>query len=202
MSTRDELTRQADKALRQGRPDQAIELYQQLAVLVPIDWNQVKQLADLLERGSQREAAAEQFLRYADYLFTEGFHSRAAALYKKVLKLEPAHERALWQLGEVSLELKLRADARQAFQRVLDQRLRQHDEAGVAEVRRRLAALDPTVSPASAPDPPPPSDPIAPAAPTPASLESAHPDPAGTSPGDVTAEAPTPPESVDAHLAR
>lgn len=142
MSNREELTRQAEKCLRQGRVDEAIALYQDLAELTPVDWGSVKQLADLLERAGQREGAARQFARWADYLFAEGFHSKAAALYKKVLKLEAFDEHALWQLAEVSVALKLRADARVAYQRVLDIRQRRGDAAGAAAARERLAELD------------------------------------------------------------
>lgn len=155
MSTREELTRHAEKSLRQGRIDEAIARYQDLAYLEPVDWGLVKLLADLLERAGQREAAARQFTRWADHLFAEGFHSKAAALYKKVLKLDATDERALWNLGEVSIELRLRADARVAFQRVLDVRQRRGDAAGAAAARERLASLDAQqpVSPPVAPAP-------------------------------------------------
>lgn len=142
MSNREELTRQAEKCLRQGRVEDAIALYQELADLTPVDWGIVKQLADLFERSGQREAASRQFCRWADHLAIEGFHSKAAALYKKVLKLEPSDEHALWRLGEVSLELKLRADARVAFQRVLELRQRRGDTPGLVVARERLAMLE------------------------------------------------------------
>ena len=48
MSNREDLTRQAEKCLRQGRLDEAIALYQDLAELPPVYWGSVKQLADLL----------------------------------------------------------------------------------------------------------------------------------------------------------
>ena len=124
--------------------DEAISHYQELAHLAPVDWGLVKQLADLLERAGQREGAARQFARWADYLFVEGFHSKASALYKKVLKLEPSDEHALWQLGDVSVQLKLRADARVAYQRVAEIRLRRGDAAGAAAARERLAGVDAT----------------------------------------------------------
>ena len=142
MSNREELTRQAERSLRLGRVDEAIAQYQELAYVAPIDWGVVKQLADLLERAGQREGAARQFARWADHLSVEGFHSKAAALYKKVLKLEPADEHALWQLGEVSLLLKLRADARLAFQRVAEIRQRRGDAPGAAAARERLASVE------------------------------------------------------------
>ncbi len=142
MSTREELTLQAEKCLRLGRVDDAIAHYRDLAHLEPVEWGVVKQLADLLERAGQREGAARQFARWADHLFAEGFHAKAAALYKKVLKLDDADEHALWQLGEVSIALKLRGDARVAFQRVVDLRQRRGDEAGAAIARQRRDALE------------------------------------------------------------
>lgn len=141
--SRDELARQAEKHLRQGRTDLAIELYDRLAQLAPTDWNTVKQLADLLERAGQREAAAGRFLQCADHHFEEGFHAKAAALYRKVLKLEPQSEHALCQLAEVSLALKLKADARQALGQVLALRRRRGDAEGAEAVSRRLAELEP-----------------------------------------------------------
>ncbi len=141
MSTRVELTRQAEACLRQGRMDDAIARYQELAELAPVDWAHVKLLADLLERAGQPQSAAQQFVRWADHLAVEGFNAKAAALYKKVLKLTPRDEHALWQLGEVSLALKLRADARLAFQRVAELRQARGDASGAELARVRLAEL-------------------------------------------------------------
>ena len=99
--------------------DEAIAHYQELAHLDAGGLGP-RQAAGRPARARRRSARAppRQFARWADHLFTEGFHSKAAALYKKVLKLETLDEHALWQLGEVSMALKLRADARVAFQRV------------------------------------------------------------------------------------
>ncbi len=165
MSTREELTRQAERALRQGRVDEAIAHYQAVVDLEPVDWALVKQLADLLERAGQPQGAAAQFCRLADHLFAEGFHTKANALYKKVLKLETAHEHALAQLAEVSLALKLRVEARLAFQRLVELRLRRGDTEGAVAARARLDALDPlahlggapqaTTGPAAVESPPP-----------------------------------------------
>lgn len=142
-SSRDELSRQAEKHLRQGRTDLAIEVYERLAQLTPTDWNTVKQLADLHERAGQREAAAGRFLQCADHYFQEGFHPKAAALYRKVLKLEPQSEHAWCQLADVSLQLKLKVDARQALSQVLTLRQRRGDADGVRALEARLVELEP-----------------------------------------------------------
>lgn len=220
MSTREELTRQAEKALRQGRITEAIAQYQELANLEPVDWGFVKLLADLLERAGQREAAARQFSRWADHLFTEGFHSKAAALFKKALKLEANDEHALWQLAEVSLELKLKADARVAFQRVADLRHRRGDAIGAATARDRVAAIEAApMGPSAAPIRPPAyataHEPPQDVTPTPPSLAApqafvrptrpglwqADALPVAPAPAPVAPAAP-PPESPEARLSR
>lgn len=177
MSTREELTLQAEKCLRQGRVDDAIAHYRDLSYLEPVEWGVVRQLADLLERAGQREGAARQFARWADYVFAEGFHAKAAALYKKVLKLDDADEHALWQLGEVSIALKLRADARVAFQRVADLRQRRGDAAGATMARERRDALEA----------------VAAAPPMPAGLPPAYASPRPEAPVALAADAPAAP---------
>lgn len=142
LASRDELVRLAEKHQRQGRTDLAIEAYERLAQLVPTDWNVIKQLADLLERAGRREGAAARFRQCADHFFDEGFHPRASALYRKVLKLEPDSEHALCQLAEISLHLKLHVDARQALTKVLDLRRRRGDTAGAEAIATRLAAIE------------------------------------------------------------
>lgn len=153
LASRDDLVRQADKHQRQGRTDLAIEVYERLVQQTPTDWSSVKQLADLCERAGQREAAAARFLQCADHYFEEGFHPRASALYRKVLKLDPHSEHALCQLAEIALQLELKVDARQALSQVLDLRRRRGDAAGAEAISARLAALDgsPRVAQADAP---------------------------------------------------
>lgn len=141
VTSRDELQKVAEKHQRQGRNDLAIDAYERLAGITPTDWNVIKQLADLLERVGHREAAAARFLELADHYGREGFNTRAAALYRKVLKLEPQSEHALCQLAEVSLQLKLAVDARQAWTQVITLRQRRGDHAGADAIKARLAAL-------------------------------------------------------------
>ncbi len=142
LASREELVRQADRHQRQGRNDLAIGIYERLAGQTPTDWNVVKQLADLCERAGQREAAAARFLQLADHYFEEGFHPRASALYRKVLKLDPNSERALCQLAEIALEQKLKVDARQALTQVLTLRRRRGDTAGAEAIAARLAEVE------------------------------------------------------------
>lgn len=141
-TSRDDLLRLADGFVRQGRLDAAIESYEQLVQLPPADWNLIKQLADLQERAGHREAAAVRFVQCADHYFEEGFLARAAALYRKVLKLDTKSEHALSKLADVSLDLKLTVDARQALSQLVTLRRARGDDAGALAAVARLSALE------------------------------------------------------------
>src|SRR5206468_5588912 len=73
----------------------------------------------------------------------QGFLPKAAALYKKVLKLKPDLEHALLQAGAIAAEQGFYADARAHLGAVVERRMARGDTRGAAEVRVRLGSLDP-----------------------------------------------------------
>jgi tetratricopeptide (TPR) repeat protein len=135
--------RKAEKFLRQGKLEPAIGEYLRVVDDQPRDWNARNTLGDLYVRAAQTDKAVEQFIRIADSLNEEGFISKAAALYKKVLKLKPDDEHALLQGAEISASQGLLVDARAYLNAVAERRKRAKDARGVAQIQIRLGALDP-----------------------------------------------------------
>ncbi len=133
----------AEKALRQGRIDAAIAEYVKVVEAQPRDWNSANALGDLYVRANQLDKGLQQFTRIADHLAGEGFYSKAAALFKKILKLKPEDEYALLQSGDLAARQGTLADAKQYFQAVADRRKARGDKKGAAEVAIRLGTLDP-----------------------------------------------------------
>jgi tetratricopeptide (TPR) repeat protein len=134
--------RNAEKLLRQGKLDLAIAEYLRIVEDQPGDWNTTNLLGDLYVRAGMLEAAVQQFTRIADGLYAEGFLPKAAAVYKKILKLQPNAEHALLQAGEIAARQGLMVDARTLLQSVAEQRRSRGDTRGAAEVRVRLGTLD------------------------------------------------------------
>ena len=89
----------------------------------PKDWNTRNALGDLYIRASQPDKACAQYMQIADHLMHEGFFPRAAAIYKKILKIKPDDEAVQLNLGEISATQGLLADAKAYF-------------VGVASLRR------------------------------------------------------------------
>ena len=137
------ILRNAEKLLRQNKLDQAAVEYLRIVDDQPSDWNTANLLGDLYVRAGQVDKAVDQFVRIADHLRAEGFLPKAAAVYKKILKLKPDHEHALLQAGEIAGVQGLAVDARALFKTIMDRRRGRGDQRGVAEIVVRLGTLDP-----------------------------------------------------------
>jgi tetratricopeptide (TPR) repeat protein len=141
---REDSLKKAEKLLRQGKLDAAIAEYVRIVEEYPRDWNSANALGDLYARGGQTDKASEQYSRIAEHLMQEGFYPKAAALYKKLLKVNPEDENTQFQLGEISAIQGLLLDAKSYFNAVAAKRRARGDRAGTAEIVIRLGTLDPS----------------------------------------------------------
>jgi tetratricopeptide (TPR) repeat protein len=140
---RGEALKKAEKLLRQGKLDLAIAEYARVVEEQPNDWNTRNALGDLYIRASQPDKACAQYVQIADHLMHEGFYPRAAAIYKKILKIKPDEEAVSLNLGEISAKQGLLADAKAYFTAVANKRRARGDRAGADEMTVRLGSLDP-----------------------------------------------------------
>jgi tetratricopeptide (TPR) repeat protein len=140
--------KRAEKALRQGRVDAAIEEYLRIIEAQPRDWNSANALGDLYVRSGQTDKGVAQYTRIAEHLAEEGFFPKAAALYKKILKVRPDDERTLIQLADLSARQGLLADAKATLTMVAERRRVKGDRKGAAEMQVRIGTLDPDDLPA------------------------------------------------------
>ncbi len=135
--------RNAEKLIRQGKLEAAISEYARVVEESPEDWSTANLLGDLYARAGQTDKAVERFIDIAAHLADEGALSKAAAVYKKILKLKPDHEHVLVQLADLLASQGLYADARVHLTAVVELRRRRGDVRGTALARVRLGSLDP-----------------------------------------------------------
>ena len=134
--------RKAEKLVRQGRPDLAIAEYRSVIEDQPSDWNTANILGDLYFRVGQVDKAVAEFDKIAEHLAAEGFTLKAVALYRKILKIKPDDERAMWHLGGLSAGQGLMVDARANYLALARRRQARGDRQGEAEVLVRLGDLE------------------------------------------------------------
>lgn len=140
---REATLKNAEKFLRIGRLDAAITEYARVVEDQPRDWTTANTLGDLYMRARQPERAVALYVRIANHLRTEGFYPKAAALYKKILKITPDEEAVQLHLAELSVRQGLLADARSHFTEVATRRRQRDDAAGADEIIIRLGGIDP-----------------------------------------------------------
>jgi tetratricopeptide (TPR) repeat protein len=140
---RDDALRKAEKLLRQGRLDGAIAEYEQVVDAYPDDIATASALGDLYGRAGKGAQAVAQFMRLGDHFLKEGLQAKAAATYRKVLKLDPAHEGALLQLVEAAAQQGQLADAKTHLQAAIERRKARGDQDGADTLAIRVAELDP-----------------------------------------------------------
>lgn len=141
---REDTLKKAEKLLRQGRLDNAIAEYLRVVEDQPRDWNTANTLGDLYARASQPGMAVAQYARIADHFFQDGFYPKAAALYKKVLKLVPDDDGAQLRLADISARLGLLKDAKTYYGAVATRRRARGDARGADEIVVRLGGVDPS----------------------------------------------------------
>jgi tetratricopeptide (TPR) repeat protein len=135
--------RNAEKLIRQGKLPDAIAEYVRLVEDQPGDWNLANSLGDLYARAGQVDKAIAQYGQIADSLNDEGAGAKAAAVYKKILKLKPDHEHTLVQVSEILGSQGRYADARFHLNTLIELRKTKGDVRGVLQAKIRLGSLDP-----------------------------------------------------------
>jgi tetratricopeptide (TPR) repeat protein len=141
---REDTLKKAEKLLRQGKLEAAITEYVRVTQDQPRDWNTANTLGDLYVRANQPAKAVEQYARIAEHFVQDGFYPKAAALYKKILKISPNDEQAQMFLAEISAKQGLLVDAKSYFNAVAARRRARGDRKGADEIVVRLGTIDPS----------------------------------------------------------
>jgi len=146
------LLRQAKEAEERGRVADAASLLQDVARLDPRDYKTLHRLGELFRvRLNRFREAAAWYAREARVQEEEGFHGRAIALWRLVLRCDPSRVEAHERVGALYVEMGHVADARLHYERAA----RELKEAGLvreaAVLRAHLAVLQPE-EPAVAPE--------------------------------------------------
>lgn len=145
---RDATIKKADGLRKRGNVAAAIAEYLDLLERRPDDFASTNTLGDLYVEAGQPDNAVEQFRRVGDHLYDEGFLPRAAAVYKKILKVRGDHDHALSRLASIAERQRHAVEARTYLERLVAARNGRRDEIGAAEILVRLATLDSADEPA------------------------------------------------------
>ncbi|MCP4657096.1 MAG: tetratricopeptide repeat protein, partial [bacterium] len=86
---REQVIRSAEKYVAKGKLEAAIKEYRKVLAENPNDANTLNRVGDLYARTERFDEAVKLFSQIADQYTRDGFHVKAIAIYKKIIKLDP-----------------------------------------------------------------------------------------------------------------
>jgi tetratricopeptide (TPR) repeat protein len=132
----------AEKAVQQGKLQNAIAEYQKVLKEDPKDLTVLNTVGDLHARVGKNDEAAKCFQRVGEQYASDGFTVKAIAMYKKLTKLD-ANPETLQRLAELYTVQGLYNDARAQYVQVADAHLKNNNNDDAAKIFQKILELDP-----------------------------------------------------------
>jgi len=131
------------KYLNQGKVAQAISEYRQILRHDPKDQATLMTVGDLYARQGDMPNAIEYFERLAQVYLTDGFNSKAIAIYKKIAKLAPNELAPLERLADLYVQQGVLSEARPLYLQIAEAYLKANRAPKAVEVLHRLLEVEP-----------------------------------------------------------
>lgn len=136
------LLKKANKFFRQGKTDAAIKEYDKIIALKPDDLEVRRIVGDLHLRQTNIPGAVQQFGWIADYYLKEGFFAKAIAMYKRITRVEPNSEQALFKLADLYTKQGLVIEAKQIYLDIAEECKRQNNQKKALGMYRKILEFD------------------------------------------------------------
>ncbi|MBI5508422.1 MAG: tetratricopeptide repeat protein [Deltaproteobacteria bacterium] len=144
MTTNKDKTRaNAQKFLQKGQIDKAIKEFQHLVEEDPKDVRTLLKIGDLQTRIGDHAAATKTYDQVAQFYADQGFFLKAVAVYKQILKIDPALVEVNVKLADLYHQLGLLSDASNQYRQIsqIYEKLGKVEES--IQVLRKMVELDP-----------------------------------------------------------
>ena len=133
----------AQRLTAKGEIDKAIEAWKSLIAETPNDGNTYNTIGDLYLKKNVKPKAIDAFLRAGETFQAAGFALKTIAVYKKIIKLDPARMDVVLKLADVNAERGIVGNAVEDYLKVARHELKEGRVKAAIDVYRKIAALDP-----------------------------------------------------------
>jgi tetratricopeptide (TPR) repeat protein len=133
----------AQKLLNQGKVAQAIAEYQQILKYEPRDQVTLMTIGELYIRQGETFQAIEYFERLAQLFVSDGFLTKAIAVYKRISKLAPEEVRPLEKLADLYVQQGVMSEARPLFLQLAELHLKNGKQPEAVALLKKLLLAEP-----------------------------------------------------------
>jgi tetratricopeptide (TPR) repeat protein len=138
--------KEAQKFAAKGQFDKAIAEWKKLVKELPNDANIFNTIGDLCLKKDAKADAVDAYKKAADILASDGFTSKAIALYKKVLNIDPKKIEAHLALADLNAEKGLTGNALESYKIVVDHYIQHKEMDKALGIYQKMADLNPSNS--------------------------------------------------------
>ena len=136
--------KEAQKFAAKGQFDKAIAEWKKLVREFPNDANIFNTIGDLCLKKDAKADAVDAYKKAADILAADGFTSKAIALYKKVLNIDPKKIEAHLALADLNAEKGLTGNALESYKLVADHYKQNQEMSKALGIYQKMADLNPS----------------------------------------------------------
>src|ERR1700758_3603484 len=133
----------AQKLLNQGKVAQAIAEYHQILKYEPRDQVTLMTIGELYIRQGETFQAIEYFERLAQLFVSDGFLTKAIAVYKRISKLAPEEVRPLEKLADLYVQQGVMSEARPLFLQLAELHLKTGKQPEAIALLKKLLLAEP-----------------------------------------------------------
>jgi len=133
----------AQKLLNQGKVAQAIAEYQQILRYEPRDQVTLMTIGELYIRQGETFQAIDYFERLAQLFMSDGFLTKAIAVYKRIAKLAPEEIRPLEKLADLYVQQGVMSEARPLFLQLAELHLKNGKQPEAVALLKKLLLAEP-----------------------------------------------------------
>src|SRR6266481_5496593 len=133
----------AQKLLNQGKVAQAIAEYQNILKYEPRDQVTLMTIGELYIRQGETFQAIEYFERLAQLFVSDGFLTKAIAVYKRIAKLAPEEIRPLEKLADLYVQQGVMSEARPLFLQLAEIHLKSNRQPEAVSLLKKLLLAEP-----------------------------------------------------------
>lgn len=133
----------AQKLLNQGKVPQAIAEYQQILKFEPRDPVTLMTVGELYIRQGETFQAIDYFERLAQLFVSDGFLTKAIAVYKRIAKLAPEEIRPLEKLADLYVQQGVMSEARPLFLQLAEIHLKNNRQPEAIILLKKLLLAEP-----------------------------------------------------------
>src|SRR6478672_12897779 len=133
----------AQKLLNQGKVPQAIAEYQHILKYEPKDQVTLMTIGELYIRQGETFQAIDYFERLAQLFVSDGFLTKAIAVYKRIAKLAPEEIRPLEKLADLYVQQGVMSEARPLFLQLAELHLKNNRQPEAVALLKKLLLAEP-----------------------------------------------------------